>query len=150
MVNVDKTSVFRPGKGAMSKKTGIVTIAFLALVLASIMVISAGCGGSGSTGTTSPKGGVTSQGLGVPVYTGTTAEEVYPGVFKMTTTHGFDQVVAFYKKELREATFSEIKIDTGRGASFVVDMKGFNGNISVEENLLADGQVTVTVSKFKT
>ncbi|MHB8895722.1 MAG: hypothetical protein ACYC99_11185 [Candidatus Geothermincolia bacterium] len=140
------------------RKQWSLVIAVLALVIVASSLALAGCGGSkGSGKSTSPPasssastGGVTSQTLGVPVYPGTRADEAFAGVFKMTTTDSFDKVIEFYEKELPDATFSEIKIDTGRGASFVVDKSDFNGNISVEENLPGSGQVTITVSRFKT
>lgn len=132
------------------------------LLLACVLAASAGCGGSKSPGTspetsTSPNtgpstgsspGGVTQQQIGVPVYPGTRPEQTFAGIYQMTTTDSFDQVVAFYKKELPKATFSEITIPTGKGASLVVDESGFHGNVSVEENLPEKGQVTIRVSKF--
>lgn len=126
------------------------------LLLACCIAIFAGCGGStpattGAQGkTSSPNGGVTSKALPVPAYPQTEPDEVYDGVFKMITTDSFDQVIGFYKKELPAATFSQIKIDTGRGASFLVDSDAFHGNVSVEENLPSNGEVTITVSSYKT
>jgi hypothetical protein len=68
----------------------------------------------------------------------------------MTTADSFEAVVEFYKKQLPKATFSQIAIDTGKGASYVLDDADFHGNVSVEENLPTKGQVTITVSKFST
>lgn len=141
--------------GKMRRRATLVLIVVL-LLLACGLAVLAGCGGSKTAGTSTSTsagastgpGGSTEQQVGVPLYPGTKAEQAYAGVYKMTTTDSFDQVVAFYKKELPKATFSQTTIPTGKGAAFVVDESSFHGNVSVEENLPANGQVTVTVSRF--
>lgn len=137
----------------MRRRSIVLTALMLALALSTAVI--AGCGASTSqssgpekTATDGNKDGAVA--VGVTAYPGTRPDEVYNGVYKMTTSDTFDQVVGFYKKELPQATFSEIKIDTGRGASFLVDSAEFHGNVSVEENLPSDGQVTITVSRIRT
>jgi len=119
-------------------------------VLGLSLLLLAGCGGGTTASKGSPPSAVSIQNLGVPAYPGTKPSEAYSGVFKMTTADSFEAVVEFYKKQLPKATFSQIAIDTGKGASFVLDDADFHGNVSVEENMPTKGQVTITVSKFST
>ena len=138
------------------KKLAPATLIVLALLLAVTLAVAAGCGGSKSTEKTDTKvvdtgeKDVSTETVGVAVYAGTKPEEAYPGVYSMVTGDGFDEVVGFYKAELPGATFSEIEIPSGRGASFLVDKDDFSGNVSIEENIPSDGKVTITVSKFNT
>ncbi len=124
----------------------------VALCLALALMVT-GCGGSTTTrggSDTSPGKATSPVNVGAPVYTGTNPEEVYSGVYKMVTPDGFEQVVAFYEKELPNAAFTETTIETGKGASFLVDTSSFHGNVSVEENVPAKGQVTITISRINT
>jgi len=135
------------------KKLALPAVAAVSLMLAFGLALSAGCGGSkatSSTGPSSASGYVSEQTVGVPIYPGTKPEQEYAGVYKMTTGDSFDQVVAFYRKQLPKATYSETTIQTGKGAAFVVDESTFHGNVSVEENTPSNGKVTITVSKFNT
>ncbi|HEY5532167.1 MAG TPA: hypothetical protein VIK22_09225 [Candidatus Anoxymicrobiaceae bacterium] len=135
------------------KKLALPAVVAVSLMLAFGLALSAGCGGSKTTssaGTSSTSGEVSEQAVGVPIYPGTKPEQVYEGVYKMTTGDSFDQVAAFYKKQLPTATYSETTIQTGKGAAFVVDESTFHGNISVEENTPSNGKVTITVSRFNT
>jgi len=129
------------------KKCIAMTVTALCLLLA-IVSLAAGCGGSKpATKPSSSGSSAAPSNIGVPVYPGTTPEEAF-GVTKMVTTDSYDQVVAFYKKALPGATFSEITIPSGKGASLLVDTKEFHGNVSIEENLPSSGKVTISVSKI--
>lgn len=136
---------------SFTRTTLAVTAAALALALAVLV----GCGGSGS-GSTATKGTDTSSGnavadeaVGVAVYPGTNPEEIFTGIYTMVTSDGFDEVLEFYRGELPDAIFSEISIETGRGASFMVTEGDSYRNVSVEENLPESGSVTITVSEVK-
>ncbi len=125
-----------------------------ALLLLALLLAAGGCGSgsssdSGDAVKTTPAGKeVTEETLGVEIYPGSSPEEAFAGVYKMVTPDGYDKVVEFYKKSEPDAVFSETAIETGKGAAFVVDKSGFHGNISVEENLPSQGEVTITVSRF--
>ena len=130
------------------KKFGSPGLIAIALLLAVTLAVISGCGGSKSNSGNDSRGkAVTAETVGVAIYPGTVPEEAYPGVYKMATEDAFDRVVAFYKAELPGATFSEITIPSGRGASFVVDKGDFHGNVSIEENVPESGRVTITVSR---
>ena len=91
------------------KKLALPAVVAVSLMLAFGLALSAGCGGSKTTssaGTSSTSGEVSEQAVGVPIYPGTKPEQVYEGVYKMTTGDSFDQVAAFYKKQLPTATYS--------------------------------------------
>ena len=148
----------------MKKRAPAVLIA-TSILLTVGLAVSAGCGGSkNTTGTgTNPSlsktpattsgsssSNVTEQTLGVPIYPGTKPEQAYTGVYKKTTGDGFDKVVEYYRKQVPGATYSETVIESGKGASFVVDSSSFHGNISLEENMPSKGHVTITVSRFST
>jgi hypothetical protein len=128
-------------------KRSVLTVTAVAFVLLIAALSASGCGGGGGTATTTGSKADAAR-VGVPVYPGTSPEEAYAGVYKMVTPDSFDKVVAFYKDKLPGATYSQITIPTGRGASFLVDDKDFHGNVSVEENLPASGKVTITVSRY--
>jgi len=138
----------------MNESSPIPAAALVLFLIAVVLIVIAGCGGSNSAteaenkGTDSKGKTVTEETLGVAVYSGTTPEEAYPGVYKMVTDDGFDEVIAFYKAELPDAVFSELPIPSGKGAAFAVSEGGFQGNVSVEENLPVEGKVTITVSRF--
>ena len=138
------------------KKRFLPVLVLLSLMLAGGLAMSAGCGGSKttsggpSTAPTSAPATTNAQTVGAPIYPGTKAEPVYAGVYKMVTGDSYDKVVAFYKKELPNATFSETTIPSGKGSSLLIDSADFRGNVSVEENMPSSGKVTVTVGKIST